>query len=249
MLRQGAATGVVAVLAGLAAGRAVAQPAQDPRAIEARKACAAGEVDRGIELLADYLATTEDITAIYNMGRCYQQNGMPDKALLQFREYRRKGTSLTAEERKDVAAQIEELEAEQRRTRGAAPFLARPGPITPGAPDEPGSGGNGGRQSTLRTAGVVAAAAGVASLGAAVYFGLRARSLEARVTDAGRYDPSDDQAGRTAQSMQWVMYGVGAAALVAGGVLYYLGVDRGPRVAVLPALASGAAGAILQVRL
>jgi serine/threonine-protein kinase len=205
-------------------------PDEDPRAIEARKACVSGQVERGIQLLADYLATTDDVIAVYNMGRCYQQNGLPDKALLQFREYLRKARNLSGAERADVEAQIRELEGERR----ASP--------TGNVPEDR-------RADSLRPVGIVLAAAGVASVGVGIYFGVHARSLEDKVTAAPRFDPSDDSAGRTAHTLQFVMYGIGAAAIAGGAVLYYLGLGSRHRVALLPGLAPRAAGAMVRIRL
>jgi len=53
------------------ASGAVAQP-DDPRAVGARAACAAGEVETGIKFFAQILATMEDLTPVYNMCRCYR---------------------------------------------------------------------------------------------------------------------------------------------------------------------------------
>jgi hypothetical protein len=219
-------TMLVAALWGVVGGAApaLAVPDEDPRAIEARKACASGQVERGIQLLADYLATTDDVTAVYNMGRCYQQNGLADKALLQFREYLRKARGLSDAERADVEAQIRELEGERRSS---------------GGPED----------RRLRPVGMALAAAGVASVGVGIYFGVHARSLEDKVTSAPKFDPSDDSAGRTAHTVQFVMYGIGAAAIAGGALLYYLGLESRHRVALLPGLAPRTAGAMVRIRL
>jgi hypothetical protein len=216
--------------------RPAAADAQDPRAREAHKACVAGEVDRGIKLLADYLISTEDVTAVYNMGRCYQQNGMNDKALLQFREYRRLATGLSDPERQQLEGKIAELEAEQR-SRALTPLEA--------AERADQSSGDGADGRALRTAGIATAAVGAASLGAGLVFGLRVHALDREATLAMRHDPARDASARTAQTLQWVMYGVGAAALMAGGVLYYVAGARERRVVVTPWLARGGGGAML----
>jgi hypothetical protein len=70
---------------------------------------------------------------------------------------------------------------------------------------------------------------GVASIGVGVVFGLRARSLGNEVSDACAHScdwnlvADKDASGHTAQTIQFVMYGVGAVALVAGAVLYVRG--------------------------
>ena len=62
--------------------------------------------------------------------------------------------------------------------------------------------------------------------------------------------PSDDSAGHTAHTLQFVMYGAGAAALATAVILYAVA-PRGheqPDVALAPALGPRLAGGTLQVR-
>jgi hypothetical protein len=107
---------------------------EDPRELEARTACAAGDVDKGIAILARMFAETSDYTWVYNQGRCYQQNGRTEQALNRFREYLRRGQNLSAEEKSEVEGFIRELEAEQQKKGGAA-TTAVPAPTgqAPGA--------------------------------------------------------------------------------------------------------------------
>jgi tetratricopeptide (TPR) repeat protein len=91
-------------------------------------------------------------------------------------------------------------------------------PAQPAASFQPPSSGYG-----LRFAGIVCGAAGLASIGTAVYFYTRAASLSDRVSSSDAPTSSDYQAGKDAETMQWVFYGVGAAALATGAVLYWLG--------------------------
>lgn len=104
------------------AAPALAQPGaaqEDPRELEARTACAAGDVDKGIAILARMFAETSDYTWVYNQGRCYQQNGRNDQALNRFREYLRRGQNLNADDRREVEGFIKELEAEQQKKGGS----------------------------------------------------------------------------------------------------------------------------------
>jgi tetratricopeptide (TPR) repeat protein len=89
---------------------------------------------------------------------------------------------------------------------------ARPSP----ALETPSAGGG------LRTAGILCGVAGLASVATAVYFYSRAITLSDRVSKSDAPD-SDFQAGKNAETMQWVFYSVGAGALVTGSILYYLG--------------------------
>ena len=106
----------------LAAG--VLAQEEDPREAEAQKECLAGNARRGIELLAQLYVETSNPNFIYNQGRCYEQNGKMDEAILSFREYLRKLGTPTAEEKADVERHIAECDATkaaQSKRAGAGP--------------------------------------------------------------------------------------------------------------------------------
>lgn len=69
--------------------------------------------------------------------------------------------------------------------------------------------------------GVVLTVAGVAAIGGGVAFGLAAHSAATAV--ASQYDPTRESAGKRDATLQWVGYGVGAAALVTGVILLVRG--------------------------
>ncbi len=69
--------------------------------------------------------------------------------------------------------------------------------------------------------GVVLTVVGVAAIGGGVAFGLAARSAATSV--ASQYDPTRESAGKRDATLQWVGYGVGAAALVTGVILLVRG--------------------------
>jgi tetratricopeptide repeat protein len=78
-------------------------------------------------------------------------------------------------------------------------------------------GGRGG----VSVPGVALSIVGVAAIGGGVAFGLAARSAASAV--ASQYDPSRESAGKRDATLQWVGYGVGAAALVTGVILLVRG--------------------------
>src|SRR6185503_1526342 len=100
VVRLGGAVALAALALLATVGSARAQ--QDPRELEAKKACLANKPDRGIELLAELYAETNEATYIYNQGRCYQQNGRSADALIRFREYLRKAQGLPAADKAEV---------------------------------------------------------------------------------------------------------------------------------------------------
>lgn len=111
------------------------------------------------------------------------------------------------------------------------------------------SPGTGTTTAGLRIAGLTALSVGVAGLASGVILNLKANSL------ADDLDRSDTSYSRSRESTRatyevwaWVSYGVGAACVASGTILYLLGYSQGQRsqVSLLPIAGSGQAGAALQ---
>jgi hypothetical protein len=236
----------VVLLASWAAGVARAQE-RDPREAEAKTACLAGKPERGIELLAELYAETNDPTYIYNQGRCFEQTGKASEALTRFREYLRKSPNLGADERAQVQAHITEMEDQARQSAAPAP-ASTPVVVSVAAPPSTVDNGH-----QLRVAAIATASVGVVLVASGIYFGARTQSLSDEVTgDAkkGLFFQSKYDEGQRDQLLQWVGYGVGVAALASGGLLYFLGANRSGEagsVTATPTVAPGGVGASLRV--
>ncbi len=117
---------------------------RDTRAKAAKKACLLGDVDKGAEILADLYVETNDPTFVYNQGRCFEQNGKNDQALLRFKEYERKAQGLSQDDREALRKKIEGLEATQRPSPAPVVPVAPPPVVAPtlsaAAPPAPTSG-------------------------------------------------------------------------------------------------------------
>jgi hypothetical protein len=217
----------------LAAAPAPAQD-RDARENEAKKACLSGKADRGIELLAEMYAETNDPTYIYNQGRCFEQNGRAPEALTRFREYLRKSPNMAAEDKAQVQAHITEMEEQARQSAPRAPSgvsgaganTAGTAPaITTASAVPPSDSGH-----DLRVAGIATASVGVALVAGGIFFGVQTKSLETEITNdakTGHFSQSKYDEGQRDQLLQWIGYGVGVAALASGGLLYFFGVKRG----------------------
>jgi tetratricopeptide (TPR) repeat protein len=98
--------------------------------------------------------------------------------------------------------------------------------------------------SGLRIAGIACGALGLASIGTAIYYYTRATSLSNKVTSMNPASSSDYQAGKDAETMQWVFYSVGAGVLATGAALYLLGYSQGTpaQVGLAPILGPRTAG-------
>jgi hypothetical protein len=78
---------LVAVLTLPKAARAVSIEAKGRAA---KVACLSGDYAKGVGLLAEMFVSTGDAIHIYNQGRCFEQNGKYEEAIVRFREFLRK---------------------------------------------------------------------------------------------------------------------------------------------------------------
>jgi tetratricopeptide (TPR) repeat protein len=90
---------------------ASAAPKTDSREEAARGFFAAAKYQEAIDLYSQLFAKYLHPDYIYNIGRCYQNMGAPEKALQSFHEFERKAKNLPPDMRKELAAHIKEMEA------------------------------------------------------------------------------------------------------------------------------------------
>jgi hypothetical protein len=256
------------ILGLLGAPRAVA--AESRKALEkaAKKACAAGDFRKGIEILAGLYVDSDDTTFIFNSGRCYEQNHQWVDALDRFREYLRKTPQMTDSDRTDVDKHIADCESflEKQeaklspRPAPASAFQATPVSVAPESATDASSsrsgpaetvaspaydgvhdGGSSSGSTGLRITGIVLGSVGVAALAGGLILNLKANSL------ANNYNNKPNDSTRSTQSSyktgSEVLYGVGAGTVVVGVVLYLIGHSGGgetkaAQVSVLPSFAS-----------
>jgi hypothetical protein len=110
------------------------------------------------------------------------------------------------------------------------------------------------RGAGLRMGGIVVAAIGAAGIVTGVIFSLESQSVANEVTadNAHRtYSRSKDNRGRVFSDLQWMGYTLGAALLVDGGFLYYLGWREAhspvaDSLSFVPVVLPGGSGAVLQ---
>jgi hypothetical protein len=233
----------------------------------ARTACLSGDYAKGVALLIELFVSTNDPTYIYNQGRCYEQNQRYEDAIARFQEYLRAGKRLSKDEKADAQKHIadcKELLATQPSLPPPPPPTpmpapqptAVPGPVTPLPPAAPQVVGQSGALSPtdsgsgLRTAGVVTAAVGGAALIAGVVLNLKVNGMADDMQKTDAYSDGKESDRKVYEALGWASYGVGAACVATGAVLYVLGLRRGshgsPSVALVPTFAPGRAGAVLQ---
>ena len=126
-----------------------------------------------------------------------------------------------------------------------------PAGVVETAPGRPSADSRG---ASLRTAGIVIGSVGAAGLITGVIFSIETHSISNDVTsDVAKrsFSRTTYDRGQLFGDLQWVGYGVGAAALACGVVLYYLGYrtaqsPASDSVSLLPVLLPGGTGAVVQ---
>jgi tetratricopeptide (TPR) repeat protein len=248
-----------------AQSQSAAATAKDAKERAAKKACLNKDPAKGVELLTDLYVDTNDAIYIYNQGRCYEQSDRCEEAIVRFREYLRKRPDTSARDRADVSKHIADCEAllAKAGTGAGTTTTTAPGaqaskppavqiPIEPLAPPLGGgtTAGNLGalREGQrapgggLRIAGAITMGLGGALLVTGVILNLKHNSTISNIQ--GDYSGDDDDSAQLYQTLSTVGYAAGAACLVGGAVLYWLGVRAG-RTMVVPSLAAGQAGLML----
>jgi tetratricopeptide (TPR) repeat protein len=230
----------------------------------AKKACATGDFVKGVDILADLFVDTNEFSYVYNQGRCYQQANRWEQAISRFREYLRKAKDISESDRIETDRQIADCEASLGKTAQVAPppVAATPAvpvihPETPpqvldpatsnvsSKPEPSPSVGSRGRGRGLRVTGIILAAVGVAAVGTGVGLALKAQGLSTKDFSQSR---EDERASLKTGSL--VSYGVGAAAIATGAILYIVGwpSEQTSSVALLPVAAPGGASVLLKGR-
>jgi len=251
----------ILVLAGLLsltwASQAYAKGKPETPDKAAKKACAAGDYRKGVEILADLYVRTDDTTFIFNQARCYEQCHQWVSAIDRFREFLRKTKDISPEATAEAESHIADCKRYQTEEEAksasplpsSSPVVAYPAtvPSSPPATGEanttitsppPGGHDAGG---AMRATGIVVSGVGVVTLAAAIAVNLKANQL---ARDANKtQSPSTESSQKSYKTGALICYGTGAAALVTGGVLYWLGHAKGGQsaVALLPTWTPGEA--------
>jgi tetratricopeptide (TPR) repeat protein len=233
----------------------------------ARTACLAGDYAKGVALLSELFVSTLNPTYIYNQGRCFEQNRQYEDAISRFQEYLRAGKKLGKEAKAEAQKHIADCR-EELAQKAPQPAVVAPPPAPPPAPlpppslppaptpdpatqtvqagaqpaSRPGSG--------LRTAGIVVTAVGGTALIAGLVLNLKVNSMADDLQKTDGWSDSKESDRKSYATLGWVSYGVGAACVATGAVLYVLGLrstDGGSgSVALAPAFGSDHAGAVLK---
>jgi tetratricopeptide (TPR) repeat protein len=251
----------------LASASALAQSDEDvanakAKYEEGKTAYRLGKFDEAIAAWKQAYELKSDPIFLYNIAQAYREAKDYERAAFFYRSYLNE--TQNPEDRKVIEQRITEMEEllEMERDReGPAPGDPEPtqpepppvvAPIAaPPAADtgEPAAGGRG-----LKVAGIVTGGAGVVLIATGVAFGVSSRSDQDDVQaaiDSGTAWTQElqdkEDSGRSKAAIANVTLGIGIAAAIGGGVLYYLGVRRDD-VEVTPTGPTGGVGATFTLR-
>jgi hypothetical protein len=262
-----AATAFLFLMVGLFANSPARAASRDAKERMARTACLDGDYKKGVAILSQLFVDTKISTFIYNQGRCFEQNARYQEAISRFQEYLRVDKKLSEEDKAETQKHISDCQASMQASsagQSAQPVVAAPAvqappanvappPIVPvsvvgerAVPSDsspaPGAG--------LRTAGVITAAVGGAALVAGIILNLKVNSMASDFQTLNGYTDSKESDRKTYATLAWVSYGVGAACVATGSVLYILGLQGAKQgstsVTLLPAFGPGGAAAVLK---
>jgi hypothetical protein len=239
----------------------------------ARKACLSGDYTKGVSILSDLFVDTKDPNYIFNQARCFEQNRRYEDAVARFQEYLRAAPDLDASDKaaaerhiagcqdllakqlgfsRVVAApagpteQSVAKQAEPLPPPTSPPANTAPPPIVHAKPLPPSSVGTG---AGLRVGGIVMASLGCAALLGGIIFNLKANAVAHDLGTYGGYSDSKASQRKDYETAGWVGYGLGAAGVAVGSVLYYLGLQAERHsssvVAIVPLLKPDILGATL----
>jgi len=226
----------------------------------------AGDYDRAITLYKQAYAQSPHPVLVANIALAHRLAGRNDEALTYYERYLVDAPDGAEAGPSRVA--VAELKAAGATSKPELldlppPATAEPKPAAaPASPRQSLEPEPAGRTDTvaspgrsLRITGLVLGGAGIASLAAGAYFGLRVRSIEADAADAANGGASSRDLedmfkadGDAAERNQFICYGVGAALVIGGAVTYWLGARQGrsaPTTAWMPVVSPSFAGLAL----
>jgi len=212
-----------------------------------------GDYEGAIARWSEAYKLKSDPVFLYNIAQAYREKKEFEKAISFYRNYLKEAPN--AANRTTVEKRIEEMKEALEKQQQASDKPPS-GPDVPGerpptaAPKQEERRGGG-----LKTAGMVTGGAGVALIVTGIVFGIMSRSDKSDIEDAimmgqpWSQELADKQSsGESKTRIANITLGAGIAAVVAGGVLYYLGIKQESSVEVRPEVSARGFGATVLVR-
>ena len=227
-----------------AAARAHAQPTDVGELAyeEGRRLYDLGEWDGAIAKFKASYTLRSDAASLFNIAQAYRLKLDCVEAETFYKTY--KASFPSAMNIAKVDRFIAELEPCARAAGAVLEPIKPTPPVKLGEPVQPApptvhvvSRSDGEPGYGKRIVGITVVGLGTVAFSVGVYFGLQARSKARDVTSgSGLWDPSIETNGKSANTRAEILFSLGGAALVSGGILYWLGrraaSDR--KVAIVP---------------
>lgn len=224
---------------------------RDAKEKVAKKACLSGDYAKGVSILSDLYIDTNDATYIYNQGRCFEQSGRYEDAIVRFREYLRKNEDAGRKSYPGAEKHIADCETllakEKAKNQTPAqpvqpvppPIVETPKPLSvvettpqPAQPEPvvvlppPETGLQTSAQivypgAGLRLAGIVTAGVGVATIATGVILALKANSLASDLESSPTSYDRDKESTRSSYATFSTVGYVAGGACVVGGAILY----------------------------
>jgi tetratricopeptide (TPR) repeat protein len=246
-----------------------------------KKAYRLGDFDEAILQWKAGYTIKDDPVFLYNIAQAYREKGDFNKAIFYYESYLKEAPSSSIRGQiEQKLAELRKVVKEQQATQTKPPTGPleddkkpppdtgkNPNPTTTtpettpephpdtGSPAKPGRG--------LKIAGIATGGTGAVLVITGIVFALQASSAQSEVQDAvargAQWDSnlqSTHESGQRAATISAVTMSLGVAALVGGGVLYYLGVKKDKQATtteetalhIIPSLTPNAAAVFVQAR-
>jgi tetratricopeptide (TPR) repeat protein len=239
----------LAILLLVCGGAARADEASDARARELFKTGSThydlGDYDEAIKDFTESYRLSRAPLLLFNIGQAHRLKGDCVQAMRFYKRYLEvEPNPANAEELERAMGRCatQETPPPEARPPAASPPPAAAPPAAVAGPAEPPPAPDAGRGKRL--AGLAIAGAGLAAVGTGVYFGLRASAQSDQVEGgSGSWDPGLEAEGERDELVARILWGAGGAAVIGGGIVWWLGHRAGETGAV--ALTPGRGGATL----
>jgi tetratricopeptide (TPR) repeat protein len=250
--------GIVTILAAALVSVPALAGNRETKERAAHMACLAGDYNKGVTILSQLFLETKDYNYLYNSARCFEGHAKYPEAIARFQEVLRVNKKISDEDRAETQKHIADCQenmAKQAALQPSASPLAaaqpQPAPLPTAEPapaavvtTPPGPAGSTEGGSGLRIAGISTMAVGGAAIIAGLVFNLKVNSMASDFQNLNGYTDAKESDRKTYRTLGWIGFGVGAACIATGAVLYYLGVRAET---TSPALALGPDGSVAAV--
>lgn len=218
-------------------GAAFAAPSAEQLFYQGETSFAKGDYANAVAKWNESYALSKEPELLFNIAQALRKDGRCADAVAMYRRFVRLAPDsdnrrLADEFVRELTPKCDAADPHPRRDRDHAEHVSETHPAA------------------LKIAGLAVVGVGALSVATGIYFGYRASSLREEVANAcpgaqcnWAVLGSKDAEGRSAETKQYVFVGIGAVAIIGGGVMYWLAPREQRRASI--AVTSGRDGAVI----